>query len=60
MTSLRLRLGQEHHYMLDSQAFFGKLTNLEPCQSTHPSLLFLRDKLTLRGILTISKLGAPA
>jgi hypothetical protein len=59
-TSLRLRLGEEHQYMLDGQAFSGRLMKLEPCQSSHPGLSFLRDNPTLLGLLEISNLGAPA
>lgn len=58
-TGLRHRLGEEHHYMLESQACLGKLTRLEECQSTVPALLFLRHKPTMCGTMTILKVGTP-
>jgi hypothetical protein len=59
-TSLKSRLGEVEQYCLDSQAsFWGKLTILEPCQSTHPGLRLLRHKPTLRGVLTILTLNHP-
>lgn len=52
--SLRARLGVIEQYALISQPpFWGKLTSLEPCVSTHSGLLLLRDKPTLKGILLI-------
>jgi hypothetical protein len=58
--SLRLRIGEERRYLLDSQPFLGRVTSLEPCRSTDPGLKYLRDRPTLRGALTISGLDAPA
>jgi hypothetical protein len=47
---LKNRLGKFEHYGLDptQPSFFGKVTNIEPCESTHPGLLYLREKPTLR------------
>jgi threonine/homoserine efflux transporter RhtA len=33
--------------------FSAKLMSLEPCESTHSGLALLRDRPTLRGVLTI-------
>jgi hypothetical protein len=60
-SSLEHHLGRTEHFCLGSEApFWGKLTSLEPCASTHPGLGLLRDKPTLRGALTILTLTEPA
>ncbi len=52
---LRRRLGKPDTYGIDpTQPLFSAiLTSLEPCKSTHPGLALLRDRPTLRGVLTI-------
>ena len=54
-SGLRARLGKLDQYGIDPRhlMFSAKLTSLEPCESTHPGLALLRDKPTLRGVLTI-------
>src|SRR5271170_1066943 len=51
---LRSRLGEIERYTLDSSSsFFAQLTTLEPCESAHSALSYLRNEPTLRGVLTI-------
>ena len=51
---LESRIGQVERYLLDTSApFWAQLTTLEPCVSTHVGLRLLRNKPTLRGVLTI-------
>ncbi len=54
-TGLRRRLGQIEQYVLDPRkpAFWGRVTRIEPCQSTHPGLSLLRHKPTLRVEITV-------
>ncbi len=54
-SALRTRLGKSDQYGIDPRhpIFSAKLTSLEPCISTHPSLTLMRDKPALRGVLTI-------
>lgn len=54
-SGLRRRLGRSDNYGVDPNQplFSAKLTSLEPCESTHPGLALLRDRPTLRGVLTI-------
>lgn len=51
--SLKRRLGKVENYVLDGPPFFGELISLESCQSTHPSLSLMRDRLTMRGVMKI-------
>jgi len=51
--SLLSQTGTLKEYALDGQPFWGKLTTLERCVSTHQGLALLRDKPALRGALTI-------
>jgi hypothetical protein len=51
LTSL---VGKKKYYVLDSQKhFWGELRTLEPCESIHAGLAYLRRKPTLRGVLKV-------
>ena len=53
--SLRPLLGKFEQFLIDPAEglFFAQLTSLEPCRSTHPGLARMRDRATLRAVLTI-------
>ena|ERR1700730_848237 len=51
--SLKHRLGKIDQYCLDKEPFFGELVSIEMCRSSHPALAHLRDKPTMRGVMTI-------
>jgi hypothetical protein len=51
--SLKFRIGQIDHFAMDGAAFWAKVTSLEPCVSTHTGLALLREKPTMRGVLTL-------
>jgi hypothetical protein len=50
---LKTLMGSPQTYALNSQAFTGTLTSLEPCVSTRPGLNLLRDRPTLRGKIVV-------
>jgi hypothetical protein len=53
---LKNRLGKMDEYRLGTgQPFSGKLDRLEKCESTHPGLAHLRNKPTLRAVMTVHK-----
>ncbi len=56
-SSLTNLLGQKHVFGIDSQRglFLARLTELEPYTSTAMALLLLRNRPTLRGVLTVEK-----
>jgi hypothetical protein len=49
--SLAAQLDQPDHYVIDGEAFWATLTELQLCPSTAPTLVLLRDRPTLRGVL---------
>jgi hypothetical protein len=51
--SLRFYIGRREFYALDDNAFWGELKCLDPCVSTIYKLPALRDRSTLRGVLSI-------
>lgn len=53
--SLKRSLGKLDEYCLDDKHFSGKLVSLEMCRSTHPGLALLRNKPTMRAVMTIHK-----
>jgi len=59
---LKSRIGKVEQYGLDpnSPPFFGRVTNIEPCESTHSSLVLLRDKPTLRVAIAVHKAQSSA
>lgn len=50
---LKSRIGKLEAYGVDptKPPFFGKLVRLEPCESQHLSLLYLRHKPTMRAVI---------
>jgi hypothetical protein len=57
-SGLKSRLGSIEHYCLDGEPFLGKITSIEPCRSTHVALSLMRDRPTMRIILTVHKMQA--
>jgi hypothetical protein len=56
---LKSRLGKTELYAglePGKPPFFGQLVKLEPDESTHSALLFLRDKPTMRAVMTVHKM----
>jgi hypothetical protein len=55
-TDLKQRLGRMDEYCTGQDGTFtGVLEQIEMCSSTHPGLRLLREKPTLRGVMTIHK-----
>jgi hypothetical protein len=48
-------VGIDQYFFLDGDTFWGKLRTLEPCDSTHAALAMLRDKRTLRAVMSVIK-----
>lgn len=56
--ALKTRVDKEQRYVLDSmEPFWAQLKCLDPCESTHPALTYLRHKETLRGVLCVMRMG---
>jgi hypothetical protein len=49
--ALKRLVGAPQLYVFNSTSAWGKLKSLDPCESTHPGLAYLRNKPTLRGVL---------
>jgi hypothetical protein len=58
--SLKSRVGMTLHYVFERQAVWGRLESLEACDSSHPGLALMRDRATLRGVITFFGLEAAA
>lgn len=53
-STLKLKLDKREQYSLDGgPLFFGELSDLQPCDSTHPALSLLRNEPTLRGVMRV-------
>jgi hypothetical protein len=50
---LKKLVGVKVTYAYDHHTFIGELTELELCTSTAPALLLMRNKRTMRGVLSI-------
>lgn len=50
---LRDLVGTKQLYHFDGKLFWAELKSLEPCQSTHPGLSYLRERPTLRGVFSM-------
>ena len=55
-SALQRRIGKRDQYGFDgsSPPFFGIITSLDPCQSTHFALSLMRHKPTMRAVLRVS------
>jgi hypothetical protein len=53
VSGLSAYIGRREFYALDDNAFWGELKCLDPCVSTIYKLPALRDRSTLRGVLSI-------
>lgn len=55
-SALKPLVGKDEYYVINFEThFWARLKILEPCKSTHPGLALLRDRPTLRGVLTVFK-----
>ncbi len=52
-SGIRRIIGKREKFGLESQAFWGTVVSLEPCQSTVPALALLRDRPTMRGVIAV-------
>ena len=51
---LKRRLGKVEQYHIDSEPeFYGTVTSIEKCQSMHPALSLMRDRPTVRVMLSV-------
>ena len=58
--SLEELVGRDEYFVLDANTHFhGRLQSLAPCSSTHQGLARMRERATLRGVISVSRGNDP-